>query len=81
MVLSVPTTIAIFGTDPSVMALMPCILSDDSSESEGNVDEADSISASSREEVASGKAGHSVKAQHLEELEANSKERHPSVQP
>ena len=81
MASSVAATVITPGAAAFAVAPMPYILSDDSSESEGNASAADSASAHSSEEVASGKVSHSAMAQHLEESEAESDERPPLVQP
>lgn len=63
----------------SSVAPFPSILSDDSSESEGNAADVGSTSVSASEEIASGRHGLSTKALHLEESEAESKEQAPSA--
>lgn len=78
---SVQAMVAISGIEVSGVAPLPCILSDDSSESEGNTAVVASTSASDSEEVASDRHGHSVKAQHLEESKADSKEQPALVLP
>lgn len=81
MASSVSATAITSSAATSAVAPMPCILSDDSSEFEGNTGGADSASASASDEVASGKVGRSTMAKHLEESEADSEERPPLVQP
>ena len=62
---------AVAWAEALVVNPLPCILRDDSSESEGDAAGAGSASASASEET-SVKAGRLAKAQHLEELEAES---------
>ena len=62
MASSVKATAVVLGAGASSVEPLPCILSDDSSELEGNAAGAGSASASTSEESASAKVGRSTKA-------------------
>lgn len=62
MASSILATVITSSAVASGVAPVPCIFSDDLSESGDNVTKVDSASASASEEVASGKVGHSTKA-------------------
>jgi hypothetical protein len=81
MASSIMVKAIVLGVGASSVAPLPCILGGDSSESKGNAVGAGSASATTSEETASVKVGRSVKAQHLEESEAESNERPSLVLP
>ena len=81
MTSSIRATVVVPGVGASTVDPLPYILGDNSSESEGDAMGAGSASTSASEETTSVQASRSVKAQHLEESEAEFKEQPSLVLP
>ena len=81
MTSSIRAAVVVPRAGASTMDPLPYILEDDSSKSEGDTAGAGSASASASEEATSDKVVCSMKAQHLEESEAESEERPSLVLP